>query len=55
MVVCLERGADCLHMVQLGCRGKEAIEPVARSYYEIFVCVCVIFFVYFGNFIYWAS
>ena len=58
MVVCLERGADCLHPVQPGCRGKEAIERVYQLSILImrFLSVCVLFFfVYFGNFIYWAS
>ena len=58
MVVCLEQGADCLHMVLLGCRGEEAIERVYQLSILImrFLSVCVLFFfVYFGNFIYWAS
>jgi len=55
VVVCLERGADCLHMVQLGCRGKEAIVQLSILIMR-FLSVCVLFFfVYFGNFIYWAS
>ena len=48
MVVCLERGADCLHMVQPGCRGKEAIERVYQLSILImrFLSVCVLFFLY---------